>query len=78
MRVLLGMILGAIITIGGAYSYDVLTGAAINTRDTAANTTIDGRPMVNWDVVGTHWRNLETSVLEMGQRVHDQSTKRAG
>jgi hypothetical protein len=49
MRVLIGIILGAVLTVGGAYFYDshnslVATGAQ--------------RPMVNWDVVNTKWGHL--------------------
>ena len=49
MRVLIGIILGAVLTIGGAYFHDshnalVATGAQ--------------RPMVNWDVVNTKWGHL--------------------
>ena len=77
MRVFLGMILGAILTIVGAFSYDVLSGKTISTDSTtmAAN---DERPMVNWDVVNKNWQNLETNLREMGQRVHEQWTKRFG
>ena len=48
MRVLIGIILGAVLTIGGAYLYDSHT-----TRAASAQ-----RPMVNWDVVGTKWNHL--------------------
>ena len=78
MRVLLGMILGAVITVSGAYAYDVLTGRVVNVPDTAANVTVDSRPLVNWDVVGKQWQSLETNIREMAQRVHEQWTKRSG
>jgi hypothetical protein len=53
MRVLLGIILGGILTIGGAYLYDSHNALA------AANATTDiRRPMVNWDVVSTNWQHL--------------------
>ena len=49
MRVLIGIILGAVLTVGGAYLYDshnalVAAGAQ--------------RPIVNWDVVSTKWDHL--------------------
>ena len=47
MRVLIGIILGVIITIGGAYLYDSRT--AVSSLQ---------RPMVNWDVVGNKWNRL--------------------
>jgi hypothetical protein len=53
MRVLIGIILGAVLTVGGAYLYDshAVPGAA--TSSTSAQ-----RPMVNWDVVNTKWNHL--------------------
>jgi len=53
MRVLLGIILGAVLTIGGAYLYDSHNALS------APNATAElRRPMVNWDVVGTNWQRL--------------------
>lgn len=53
MRVLLGIILGAILTVGGAYLYD----SHIALSATNATASLQ-RPMVNWDVVGTKWQHL--------------------
>lgn len=77
MRILLGMILGAILTVAGAYSYDVASGNAAGT-DASANPVADNRPMVNWDVVGKNWHALETNVRAMMARVQEQWTKRPG
>ena len=54
MRVLLGIILGGVLTVGGAYLYNSHHALA------AANTpaSAEQRPMVNWDVVGTKWHHL--------------------
>jgi hypothetical protein len=53
MRVLIGIILGAALTVGGAYLYDS------HTTFGAANLPASAqRPMVNWDVVGTNWNRL--------------------
>jgi len=52
MRVLFGIILGVILTVGGAYLYDTHGAAAAPNASTAT------RPMVNWDVVGTKWERL--------------------
>lgn len=52
MRVLIGIILGAILTVGGAYLYDSHNAQA------AANAASAQRPMVNWDVVGNKWDRL--------------------
>lgn len=54
MRVLIGIILGVVLTVGGAYLYDSQTipGAATSSSASAQ------RPMVNWDVVSTKWNHL--------------------
>jgi hypothetical protein len=54
MRVLLGIILGAILTVGGAYLYD--SHYALSAENAPAG--VQQRPMVNWDVVGTKWQHL--------------------
>ena len=51
MRVLFGIILGVLLTIGGAYLYDSRTMATANANGVH-------RTMVNWDVVGTKWNRL--------------------
>jgi hypothetical protein len=66
MRVLLGIILGGVLTIGGAYLYD--------SHNTLAGTNAPAsvqRPMVNWDVVGTKWEQLT-------QRARSEWTRVAG
>lgn len=58
MRILFGMILGALLTIGGAYVLD------------HRSTTIGvERPMVNWDVVGRNWNGLTTRVRQEWNRL---------
>jgi len=49
MRVLIGIILGVVLTVGGAYLYD-----SHNARSAAGVQ----RTMVNWDVVNTKWDHL--------------------
>ena len=53
MRVLIGIILGGVLTVGGAYVYD-----SHNTLAAAAAPASAQRPLVNWDVVGTKWNHL--------------------
>jgi hypothetical protein len=53
MRLLFGIILGGILTVGGAYLYDSRHAVAGNAPQTIAQ-----RPMVNWDVVGVKWHRL--------------------
>ena len=53
MRLLLGIVLGAFLTIGGAYLYD-----SHNALDAANSPASVQRPMVNWDIVNTNWQHL--------------------
>jgi len=55
MRLLLGLILGAVLTIGGAYLYDSHHAAEAANVSTSAQ-----RPLVNWDVVAVKWAYLTT------------------
>jgi hypothetical protein len=58
MQTIFGFILGVAITIGVAYVHDAsITAPSIN-----GNTTTSERQMVNWDVVGTNWRELKTNL----------------
>ena len=53
MRLLLGLILGAFLTVGAAYVYDAHNAVAADKNTAAAQ-----RPLVNWDVVSTKWELL--------------------
>jgi len=53
MRLIFGIILGAALTVGGAYVYD-----------TAAKPGPDARPMVNWDVVS---KNTDSVIIMIKQ-----------
>jgi hypothetical protein len=64
MRVLLGIILGAVITIGGAYLYD--SHNALNAANAPASVQ---RPMVNWDIVNTKWQRLTEKARSEWNRV---------
>jgi hypothetical protein len=68
MRTFLGLVLGALLTVTGAYAYDSYT-----LRDDPA-----ARPMVNWDVVRANWSGVEAGLRDMGNRVHDQWVKLSG
>ena len=54
MQILLGMILGVLITIGAAFVYDSSTGRA--THGLTMASANGNAPMVNWDVVGRNWK----------------------
>ena len=57
MRLLLGIIVGALLPVGGAYVYDS------HNAQSASNTTASlQRPLVNWDVVNTKWDHLTERV----------------
>ncbi len=53
MRLLLGIILGGVLTVGGAYLYDLHNALAAGNAPASVQ-----RPLVNWDVVGTKWQQL--------------------
>lgn len=60
MRLILGMVLGAMLVVLGAYAHDSMrTSTVASGPDAAAS-----RPMVNWDVVQSNW-----SVVK--RRAHD-------
>ncbi len=54
MRLILGMILGAILLAAGAYYHDSMTTSTVATGPNAS----ENRPMVNWDVVAKNLGNL--------------------
>jgi hypothetical protein len=55
MRAIIGMILGAFLTVAGAYLYDSMQTSSVATGSSA----IEHRTMVNWDVVGENWRSFK-------------------
>jgi hypothetical protein len=58
--ILLGFILGVLVTIAGAYAYDSQTGRA--PHGLAADAAGGQAPMVNWDVVNEDWQNFQATV----------------
>jgi hypothetical protein len=53
MRILLGLILGAALTVGSAYAFDRM-------QDTPnGSSAAEQRHMVNWDVVDANWQTLK-------------------
>jgi hypothetical protein len=63
MQMLVGMILGALITIGAALLYDSSTGRAANGLTVAS---AEGHaPMVNWDVVSHDWDGMKQRLREV-------------
>ena len=76
MRLIVGIDLGAFLTVAGVFTYDTLTGRVPDTTDKPAQT--DQRPMVNWDVVNKNWHSFEANVRDMASRVHEQWKKMTG
>jgi hypothetical protein len=60
MQVFLGMILGALLLIGGVYIYDSMQTSSVANGQVAQNS----RTIVNWDVASSDWNALKT-------RAHD-------
>ncbi|HVT56690.1 MAG TPA: hypothetical protein VHD34_11685 [Xanthobacteraceae bacterium] len=60
MQTIFGFIIGVAVTIGVAYIHDAsITAPSLNA---SANAPATERQMVNWDVVGSNWREFKTSV----------------
>ena len=69
MRLLLGMIIGAVLTVGGAYLYDSHHAAlALN-----APASVEQRPLVNWDVVAVKWSHLARRARAEWNRIANSS-----
>jgi len=59
MRVFLGICLGIFLTIGFAFVYDAST---TRPSDPTAQTNVEQKPMVNWDVVTRNWQGWSSGV----------------
>ena len=68
MRVLIGIILGAVLTIGSAYLYDSHTTVGAGNPSAGAP-----RTMVNWDVVSTKWNRLADRARAEWHRIASSS-----
>ena len=64
MRVILGMILGAALTVGAVFLSDNFDWAVAPASSGSASTTVEHRKMVNWDVVGDNWRSVRQRARE--------------
>ncbi len=75
MPLLLGIILGVILTIAGAFAYDTTTGRVPNGLPPSA---AGGQPpLVNWDVANEHWQGVRTDLEKFGTSV-ETGWKRIG
>ena len=76
MRILLGLILGVILTVAGAYAYDSQTGRAPNGLST---TSAGGQaPMVNWDVVSDGWQAFQANVRSKAETLERSLKQHTG
>jgi hypothetical protein len=72
----LGVILGVILTVAGAFAYDSATGRVINgLPPTAAN---GHPPMVNWDVVSEDWNAFQDSVRTTADNLEKSFKRHTG
>ena len=60
MRVLLGIILGALLLVGVAYYVDSMNTSTVATGPGAAT----NRTMVNWDVVEENWNTFKVKARQ--------------
>jgi len=60
MRLILGMLLGALLLTAGAYYHDSMETSAVASGPSAT----DNRPMVNWDVVHANWNSLKVRLQD--------------
>ncbi|MFN3657667.1 MAG: hypothetical protein ACK4UO_10475 [Pseudolabrys sp.] len=63
MRLIFGIILGAILTMGGAFLYDSHHATTADTRAAVQ------KPLVNWDVVSRKWDGLAARARAEWQRL---------
>ena len=56
MQTILGVILGAVLVVGGVYIYDSMKTSSVANGQVAQ----DHRTIVNWDVAATDWGRLKT------------------
>ncbi|MGD9923500.1 MAG: hypothetical protein AB7V13_18955 [Pseudorhodoplanes sp.] len=60
MRLIIGMVLGALLLIAGAYYHDSMhTSTVASGPDATQN-----RPMVNWEVVESNWNSFKIRIQE--------------
>lgn len=65
MRTLLGMILGALLTVVFVYAYD--------SASTSSTTTAGARTIVNWDVAAADWQVLKTRTRESWNKLTQEA-----
>lgn len=64
MRLLFGIILGGVLTVGAAYLYD--SHNAVTALEAPASAQ---RPLVNWDVASVKWQHMTDRARQAWHRV---------
>jgi hypothetical protein len=57
---LFGFLLGVVLTVAAAYTYDAQTGRKANGLSAVGGVA----PLVNWDVVSDDWHNVQANVRD--------------
>jgi hypothetical protein len=73
MRVLFGMILGVMLTVGVAFISDTWTSGPAATTG-SASAAVEHRTMVNWDVVGDNLRIVRQRAREAWSKLSHMVT----
>lgn len=60
MRLILGMLLGALLVVAGAYYHDSMRTSTVASGPSAPQ----HRPMVNWDVVEANWNGFKIRIQD--------------
>jgi hypothetical protein len=60
MQIFIGMILGALLLVGGVYIYDSMQTSSVANGQVAQSS----RTIVNWDVAASDWNALKTRAHE--------------
>jgi hypothetical protein len=76
MPILLGFILGVLVTIAGAYEYDSTTGRTAN--GLSASSAGGQAPMVNWNIVSDDWQTLQTNVRAKAENLEHTLKQHTG
>lgn len=66
-EVIVGIILGIVLTVVAAFVYDAGTGRAANGLGPTA--AAGAPPLVNWDVVNDNWRGVKAQLEKTGAEV---------
>ena len=66
MPFVLGIVVGIGLTIGFAYLSDASISPSTNA---SGQTTLEQRPMVNWDVVNKDWQNFTSGVRNVWHKI---------